>query len=62
MNQKAKNDILLAVFGVIIGVALTVLAVMAKDTIVFHAKCDGVVVTKEFGTKRFCVDPSVLGK
>jgi hypothetical protein len=55
-----KRDWGTLAFGVLIGTMLTILAVMVKDTIRFHAQCDGVVASKEFSTDRYCIDPAVL--
>lgn len=57
-----KRDWATLAFGIFFGVMLAVIAVLVKDTIRFHAQCDGVVVSKDFGggTNLYCIDPAVL--
>lgn len=55
-----KRDWATLAFGIFFGVMLAVIAIMVKDTIVFHANCDGVVVSQDLSTDRYCVDPAVL--
>ncbi len=57
----SKRDWATFVVGLIIGILLAIVAVLVKDTIVFHNQCDGVVVQKDWGGYgRYCIDPAVL--
>lgn len=60
MNRQAPYYFTLAA-GIIIGILIAIVAVMAKDEIRFHANCDGTVVSTWTGAD-YCVDPSVLDK
>jgi hypothetical protein len=58
MKTNRDNYILLF-FGVVLGIAVSILSVIIKDEVVYYNNCDGAVV-KTFSGARHCIDPSIL--
>jgi hypothetical protein len=56
-----NRDNLHIIIGIIVGILLSMIAVLVKDEIRFHAECDGKVVS-DWNGKNYCVDPSILDK
>jgi hypothetical protein len=54
-----RDEKILFFFGLILGIALSIVSVLIKDEVVYYNNCDGVVV-KTFSDGRYCIDPTIL--
>lgn len=59
-TNKAISTALLYVLLVALGVAIATLFVSLKNDYDFHQRCDGVVVTKSWQSKNYCIPTSIF--
>lgn len=58
--MKTNQSTYLVLFlGALLGIAVSALAVLIKDEVVYYNNCDGAVV-KTFSGARHCIDPTIL--
>lgn len=59
MKQSTYNAFLAGML-ITLGVLLATLFVVVKNSYDFHQKCDGVVVTKSYQGKHYCIPTDIL--
>lgn len=59
ISQKTYNTIL-TIMLVSLGIAIAALFITIKNSYEFHRSCDGIVVTKSYQSKQYCVSPDAL--
>ena len=59
MKESTYNTVLAGML-ITLGVLLATLFVVVKNSYDFHQKCDGVVVTKSYQGKHYCIPTDIL--
>lgn len=59
ISQKTY-DAILTIMLVSLGIAIAALFITIKNSYEFHRSCDGIVVTKSYQSKQYCVSPDAL--
>ena len=59
MKESTYNTVLAGML-ITMGVLIATLFVVVKNSYDFHQKCDGVVVTKSYQGKHYCIPTDIL--